>query len=198
MPKDFSKRSTTLPNLLKSWLKNHRDNRGIAGFFVDAKDDKSRMFYLGFGFNPLLDSLRLFLPVSILRILIPKFAPLSERKRPDPNFRRLEQSFAQSISGRPGPELHIRSVRRGPDILFGCDAMIDVPDSGWIVRSATNSSSSSRNGSSDSSEISFESFPEKVRCKKMFLRAVLFDREARAYRAHARRFDQVPFHRKSL
>ena len=43
------------------------ENLGITGFFADAKDEKARMFYLGFGFLPFPDSLSLFLPVSSLR-----------------------------------------------------------------------------------------------------------------------------------
>ncbi len=43
------------------------ENLGITGFFVDAKDEKARMFYLVFGFIPLPDSLSLFLPVASLR-----------------------------------------------------------------------------------------------------------------------------------
>jgi GNAT superfamily N-acetyltransferase len=43
------------------------ESGGIVGFFVDAKDEQARQFYLRFGFIPLLDApLSLFLPLKTL------------------------------------------------------------------------------------------------------------------------------------
>jgi hypothetical protein len=40
---------------------------GVTGFFVDAKAEKARRFYLRFGFIPLVDDpLKLFLPLITL------------------------------------------------------------------------------------------------------------------------------------
>lgn len=44
-----------------------RESGGIVGFFVDAKDEQARQFYLRFGFIPLKDNpLSLFLPLNSL------------------------------------------------------------------------------------------------------------------------------------
>jgi len=44
-----------------------RESGAIVGFFVDAKDERARRFYLRFGFVPLHDApLSLFLPLASL------------------------------------------------------------------------------------------------------------------------------------
>ena len=56
-----------LADAVKRVMATARDSGGITGFFVDAKDEKARQFYLRFGFIPLQDTpLSLFLPLKTL------------------------------------------------------------------------------------------------------------------------------------
>ena len=49
------------------------ENAGIAGFFVDAKDEAAQKYYLRYGFLPLTDDpLRLFLPLATLKRALEK------------------------------------------------------------------------------------------------------------------------------
>lgn len=59
-----------LADAVKRIVATVKDSGGIVGFFVDAKDEQARQFYLRFGFIPLLDSpLALFLPLKTLLTL---------------------------------------------------------------------------------------------------------------------------------
>jgi len=52
---------------IKRVLATTRESGGLTGFFVDAKNEKVKKFYLRFGFIPLKDDpLKLFLPLSTL------------------------------------------------------------------------------------------------------------------------------------
>lgn len=56
-----------LADAIKRIAKTSSESGGIVGFFVDAKDEQARRFYLRFGFIPLQDaSLSLFLPLKTL------------------------------------------------------------------------------------------------------------------------------------
>jgi GNAT superfamily N-acetyltransferase len=56
-----------LADAVKRIVAATKESGGIVGFFVDAKDEKARQFYLGFGFIPLQDApLSLFLPLKTL------------------------------------------------------------------------------------------------------------------------------------
>jgi len=56
-----------LADAIKRIVKTAGESGGIVGFFVDAKDEQARQFYLRFGFIPLQDSsLSLFLPLKTL------------------------------------------------------------------------------------------------------------------------------------
>lgn len=49
------------------------DQLGVAGMFVDAKDEPAAAFYRKFGFVPLVsEPLRLFLPLASIRTLLPQ------------------------------------------------------------------------------------------------------------------------------
>ncbi len=49
------------------------DQLGVAGMFVDAKDESAAAFYRKFGFVPLVsEPLRLFLPLASIRTLLPR------------------------------------------------------------------------------------------------------------------------------
>ena len=49
------------------------DQLGVAGMFVDAKDEPAAAFYRKFGFVPLVsEPLRLFLPLASIRTLLPR------------------------------------------------------------------------------------------------------------------------------
>ena len=57
-----------LADAIKRIAATAMESGGIVGFFVDAKDEKVRQFYLRFGFIPLQDAaLSLFLPLETLR-----------------------------------------------------------------------------------------------------------------------------------
>jgi GNAT superfamily N-acetyltransferase len=52
---------------IKRILATTQESGGLTGFFVDAKNEKVKKFYLRFGFIPLKDDpLKLFLPLSTL------------------------------------------------------------------------------------------------------------------------------------
>lgn len=56
-----------LADAIKRILATTKESGGITGFFVDAKNEKVKKFYLRFGFIPLKDdSLKLFLPLTTL------------------------------------------------------------------------------------------------------------------------------------
>lgn len=56
-----------LADAVKRVMATAREAGGIVGFFVDAKDEQARQFYLRFGFIPLQDTpLSLFLPLKTL------------------------------------------------------------------------------------------------------------------------------------
>lgn len=62
-----------LADAVKRVMATVRESGGVVGFFVDAKDDTARQFYLRFGFIPLQDNpLALFLP---LKSLLGPFTP---------------------------------------------------------------------------------------------------------------------------
>ena len=56
-----------LADAIKRVMATARESGGVVGFFVNAKDDSARQFYLRFKFIPLIDSpLSLFLPLKTL------------------------------------------------------------------------------------------------------------------------------------
>jgi len=56
-----------LADAVKRVVATARESGGVVGFFVDAKDDRAKQFYLHFGFIPLQDNpLALFLPLKSL------------------------------------------------------------------------------------------------------------------------------------
>lgn len=56
-----------LAEAIKRVISAVSESGGITGFFVDAKDDQAKCFYLRFGFIPLQDDpLKLFLPLKTL------------------------------------------------------------------------------------------------------------------------------------
>ncbi|ABL01194.1 hypothetical protein [Pelobacter propionicus] len=56
-----------LADAIKRIVLTTKMSGGVTGFFVDAKDEKARQFYLRFGFIPLEDDpLKLFLPLNTL------------------------------------------------------------------------------------------------------------------------------------
>lgn len=56
-----------LADAIKRILTTIKESGAITGFFVDAKDEKAKRFYLRFGFIPLQDDhLKLFLPLETL------------------------------------------------------------------------------------------------------------------------------------
>jgi GNAT superfamily N-acetyltransferase len=56
-----------LADAVKRIVATVKESGGIVGFFVDAKNEEVRQFYLNFGFIPLQDtSLSLFLPLKTL------------------------------------------------------------------------------------------------------------------------------------
>ena len=58
-----------LADAVKRIARTAGESGGIVGFFVDAKDEQARQFYLHFGFIPLQDAPRsLFLPLKTLLI----------------------------------------------------------------------------------------------------------------------------------
>ena len=56
-----------LADAVKRVVTTARESGAVVGFFVDAKDDQARRFYLRFGFVPLRDApLSLYLPLATL------------------------------------------------------------------------------------------------------------------------------------
>ena len=59
--------SILLADAVKRVVGTIKESGGIVGFFVDAKDERAKQFYLNFGFIPLQDTpLSLFLPLKTL------------------------------------------------------------------------------------------------------------------------------------
>lgn len=57
-----------LADAIKRVAATAKESGGVVGFFVDAKDDTAKLFYLHYGFIPLLDNpLALFLPIKTLQ-----------------------------------------------------------------------------------------------------------------------------------
>lgn len=56
-----------LADAIKRIVRTSSDSGGIVGFFVDAKDEQAKRFYIRFGFIPLQDAPRnLFLPLQTM------------------------------------------------------------------------------------------------------------------------------------
>lgn len=56
-----------LADAVKRIIRTASESGGIVGFFVDAKDEQARRFYIRFGFIPLQDApLALFLPLKTM------------------------------------------------------------------------------------------------------------------------------------